>query len=63
VFKEMPVGKVPVVVNCTGWPTGGVPAAEPNVRSGEFAKVTVPIEALMFCPAIKPPSLLLMSIP
>jgi hypothetical protein len=63
VFKEMPVGKVPVVVNCTGCPTAGVPAAEPKKRSGVFEKATVPIEALMFCPAIKPPSLLLMSIP
>jgi hypothetical protein len=63
VFVEKPVGKVPVVTNSTGWPTAGVPAAEPNVRSGEFAKVTVPIDTLMFCPAIKPPSLLLMSIP
>jgi hypothetical protein len=48
VFVENPVGKVPVVVNCTGCPTAGVPAAEANVRSGVFAKVTVPIDTLIF---------------
>jgi hypothetical protein len=63
VFIDKPVGKVPVVVNCTARPTAGVPAVEPKVKVGEVTAVNVPIEALMFCPAIKPPSLLLMSIP
>jgi len=63
VFKEKPVGKVPVVVNCTGVPTGGVAAVDANVRSGVFAAVNAPIDTLMFCPAIKPPNLLLMLIP
>jgi hypothetical protein len=60
---DKPVGKVPVVVNCTAWPTAGVADVEAKVKVGEVTAVNVPMAALMFCPAIKPPSLLLMSIP
>jgi hypothetical protein len=63
VFVDRPVGKVPVVVNCTACPTAGVACVEAKVNVGEVTAVNVPIDTLMFCPAIKPPNLLLMSIP
>jgi hypothetical protein len=63
VFVDKPVGKVPVVVNCTGVPTTGVACADAKVKVGEVTAVNVPIDTLMFCPAIKPPNLLLMLIP
>jgi hypothetical protein len=63
VFVDKPVGNVPVVVNCTACPTAGVACVEAKVKVGEVTAVNVPIEASMFCPAIKPPSLLLMSVP
>jgi hypothetical protein len=60
---DKPVGKVQVVVSCTGVPTTGVASVEANVKVGEVTAVNVPIATLTFCPAIKPPNLLLMLIP